>query len=323
MKGTLLQKVYYVNTYLFSKIWYVAQCFKIEKRVLDNIVVKALQFIYAGENERPVRTLNFRDKSVGGLGLVNPIMKAKALLIKSMHKEFVKKGCDISNTETYEDIYGYVDEMVEMIKAGVSLDTTRFSYSYLNESLVCRNNSVIPSRSEKRAHNIRWSTAWTNWRDLRGVDAHECIFAWKLQQDMLPLGSRLHRPNAEKRCLTEIGRGEICQEIETREHVFLKCVRVKESIESFKGIITEYLGRDIEYNNIIYLAFNHRNKQRLRSAIWIAVKVMYLIYNNRMMNKSQLLKELVKEIDWNLEQNRKIGSRKDMLILGSIIKNYI
>ena len=97
--------------------------------------------------------------------------------------------------------------MVEMMKAGVSLNNTRYSYYYLNESTICRNNSVIPSRSEKRVENIKWSNAWQNWRELRGVDAQERIFAWKIQQDLLPLGSRLHQRNAERRCLADLGGG--------------------------------------------------------------------------------------------------------------------
>ena len=82
IKWTIFQKVYFVNTYLFSKLWYTAQCFKMDVKMLNKILSKALDFIYAGENEKPVRPLNFRDKLSGGLGLINPIVKAKALLIK-------------------------------------------------------------------------------------------------------------------------------------------------------------------------------------------------------------------------------------------------
>ena len=38
IKGTLFQKVYFVNTYLFSKIWFIAQCFKLEKKVPLNTI---------------------------------------------------------------------------------------------------------------------------------------------------------------------------------------------------------------------------------------------------------------------------------------------
>ena len=88
IKGTIFQKAYFVNTYLFSKLWYSTQCFKIDKKILENILSKALKFIYAGENEMPVRPLNFRSKSLGGIGLINPILKSKALLIKNMYKDF-------------------------------------------------------------------------------------------------------------------------------------------------------------------------------------------------------------------------------------------
>ena len=62
MRGTLQQKVHYVNTYLFSKLWYVAQVFKMDNKKMTNLLKATLNFIYSGENERPVRSLNFREK---------------------------------------------------------------------------------------------------------------------------------------------------------------------------------------------------------------------------------------------------------------------
>ena len=184
---------------------------KLKKRVLENLLSKALKFIYTGENERPIRSVNFRDKSLGGLGLVNPVTKAKALLIKSMHRQFMIKKCNLDNVDSFKDIYGYTDELVDMMKAGVNVNISRFSYRYLNEINIIRNNSLIPSRSEKRVDSIKWSIAWQNWRGLRGVDAEELAFSWKLQQDLLPLGSRIHRPNAERRCLVDLEDGNVCQ----------------------------------------------------------------------------------------------------------------
>ena len=34
VRGTILQKVYYVNTYLFSKLWYTSQVFKLDEKIL-------------------------------------------------------------------------------------------------------------------------------------------------------------------------------------------------------------------------------------------------------------------------------------------------
>ena len=52
IKGTILQKVHFVNTFIFSKLWYTAQCFKMDANMMKNLLSKALAFIYAGENER-------------------------------------------------------------------------------------------------------------------------------------------------------------------------------------------------------------------------------------------------------------------------------
>ena len=77
-----MQKVYYVNTYLFTKLWYTSQVFKLEEKVIHKILGKALDFICSGENYRPVRAINFRPRYFGGLWLLNPILKARALMVK-------------------------------------------------------------------------------------------------------------------------------------------------------------------------------------------------------------------------------------------------
>ena len=81
----------------------------------------------------------------------------------------------------------------------------------------------------------------------------------------------------------------------------------------------EYLEKDIDSKEILYLAFNNRNKKRLTCTLWFAVKVMYKIYQNRFINKSQLLRDIVKEIDWNLEMNTKLGSKYGIQGLKNLI----
>ena len=57
--GTIFQKAHFVNIYLFSTFWYSAQCFKMDKKIVENFLSKALKFICAGGNEIPARPLNF------------------------------------------------------------------------------------------------------------------------------------------------------------------------------------------------------------------------------------------------------------------------
>ena len=50
---------------------------------------------------------------------------------------------------------------------------------------------------------------------------------------------------------------------------------------------------------------------------------MFSIYQNRGRNNGQLLIEVVKELDWNLNLNRKIGSKMNMIMFKRMIEMYL
>ena len=107
----------------------------------------------------------------------------------------------------------------------------------------------------------------------------------------------------------------MCTELETREHVMYECESVVDVFNTFKGILENTLGKVVSAEEVIHLSFNYRCKRRLVVAVWFAVKVLYLMYQKNNRNKMQLLREIIKEIEWNLELNRKIGSFNDMRLL--------
>ena len=316
--GTIFQKVYFVNTYLFSKIWYLAQCFKLDNKMLDKILSKALDFIYAGENERPVRALNFRPKDQGGLGLIHPKIKAKAFLIKNMYYEFLEYNCSIRDDHIVRSLHGYNEEFVRVYMEGLSTAPVKEIYNFLLQDMLYKNGSLIPSRNEKRSQNVKWSVVFKNLSLLKGVTSEEKTFAWKVSQDMLPVGTRLHRKNAERRCMLEMENNFICLEDQNLEHFFIKCRGVANASKSISNVLEHFIGQKVN-NDLIYFSFNHRNKKKLVLAIWFSVKAMYKIYQNKCINKAQLLVAVIKEIEWNLERSKYLGSLCEMLRLKSEI----
>ena len=88
-------------------------------------------------------------------------------------------------------------------------------------------------------------------------------------------------------------------------------------------ILNSFLSRNVGYCHLITLSFNHRSKQKLRCALWFAIKMMYFVYLRNSMNKEQLLKDLIKELDWNLKLNRKIGSAGEMVTLKDNILHFL
>ena len=75
-----------------------------------------------------------------------------------------------------------------------------------------------------------------------------------------------------------------------------------------KDILQVLLERDITDKEIINYGYNHRNKKMLQAVIWLSTKVLYKIYLERQLNKKQVWIDLVKEIEWNLQMQMRVGS---------------
>ena len=314
MRGTLHQKVYIVNTYLFSKLWYVSQAVKMDKKMLEKIMRKSLDFIYAGENERPVRVMNFRDKMEGGLGLIQPVIKAKALLIKNMIKDFVKYDCEMDDGYMMDNLYGYYQDFREVFFEGLCTAPVKEIYKYLMKNILEKNGSLIPSRNEKKTENIKWNVTWKNMKLLKGITPEEKDFAWKVTQDMVAVGKRIHR-NVDKRCLNKLSRDEECQVIPDIYHALMECESIKNTFQEIKTIVEGFLDRKVGSKNLIFLDFSHRQKKRLKLALWFVVKSLYLLHVQKCFNKHQLFEEIRKTLDWNISMMKLIGSLDDMVIL--------
>ena len=208
---------------------------------------------------------------------------------------------------------------INIVENGLIMSPAKDIYYFLVKEITHRNLSLIPSRNEKKSTNIKWGVVFKNFKLLKGLNAEEKCFFWKITQDMLPVGSRIHRRNAERRCLTLLDDGSLCQENQTLEHAFKLCEKIVEVYDIIMHVLNRYLDRMVSFNELIHFSFNHRNKMKLKCALWFATKMMYKIFHRKCFNKAQLLKECIKEIDWNLSMTRKIRSGLEMISLRSLL----
>ena len=103
-----------------------------------------------------------------------------------------------------------------------------------------------------------------------------------------------------------------CQVIPNLVHVLTEC---EGSEDIFKGIVEEMLDKKIEDQEIICLDFKHRKRKRTILMVWLVIKSLYLLYNNKYFNKEQVFYDLRKEIDWNIKFMKLVGGLDDMQIL--------
>ena len=236
-----------------------------------------------------------------------------------MYQELLALKGNIYDEEKIRKVYGYQQEFIEVIENGLSTSPSKAIYDFLIKKVTHKNGSLIPSRSEKRSRNVQWGTVFRNLKLLNGLRADEKCFAWKVCQDMLPVGARIHRRNTERRCLATLEDGSQCQEIQDLEHAFRSCSTMVESYDLMVTALNRITERNVDFNSLVHLSFNHRRKSKLKCALWFAVKMMYNVFNRKLFNKAQLLQETLKEIDWNLSLNRRLGSEGEMVQLKEIL----
>ena len=253
------------------------------------------------------------------MGLIHPVIKAKALLVKNMYRELLSIQGNIHDLEKINQVYGYTEDFMDIIEKGLCTSPSKNIYDHMVKEVTHRNGSLIPSRREKKISNVKWGLVFKNFKLLSGITAEERCFAWKLSQDMLAVGKRIFRRNAERRCLAILADGSLCEEIQDLDHAFKNCGTVVETYDMIVQVLNRLTERNISSDLLLHLAFNHRKKQTLKCGLWFAVKTMYCIFNKKMFNKAQMLKDMIKEIDWNLRLNRKVGSASEMVKLKRIL----
>ena len=183
-----------------------------------------------------------------------------------------------------------------------------------------KNSSVIPSRNEKKMRGIKWSNTWKNLEKTSGLNAIEKEFLWKLSQDMLLIGGRIHRGNVDKEC-KNMQDGIQCRNIPDIMHTFVTCKGTEKDFTLLKDLIKEVNNADINTNEILTISFTNRNRKRRVVIVWLTAKVLFGIFNKE--NIKNTLEQLVRELEWYLKGQVRIGSCKEMCRLKGTVENML
>ena len=299
MKGTLFQKVFFCNTFCFSKLNYLGQVFLLEKKDLDLIKSKALAFLYAGYNERPIQVVNFRKRINGGLSLHHPQLRAEALMLKNMHRECNERDIQVSGGVLSGSVYGLKTLFVEICKAEVGTSSKEI-YKFLLRKMVRDKTSLVPSRIERKIQTVKWSRAFKNIEKLK-VSQKEKEFAFMLVQDILPVNGRLHRKNSDHRCGRKMADGKICADIQDRMHFFVSCTVIQDIFVFLKSIISIFLGRLFNDLELLHISFTVVNRKTTALMVWIVVKCFYKMFHEKLMDYRSVFREIVRDLDFYQE----------------------
>ena len=318
MQGTLFQKVYFINTFCLTKLNYIAQVFEISGKHCEELKKFILKFLYVGENERPVQILNFRQRKDGGLGLVHPLIKSKALLIKNVFRDFTERKLHIVNGVVSEELYGIDKEFYDLANSGKLDISSKEIYDSMLFKFVRNNNSLIPSRMERKSCGIKWSRAHKNLYRLGGMTACEKEFGYKLQQDLLLVNARNFR-RKDKTCKRNLGSNKLCLADQDRAHYFVHCEYVKSSFNKLKYTLKEFSGKMFNDQEIIHLGCSVSNKKKTRILSWLIVKFLFKIFKGGIKDYIYIFKGILRDIKFLVEWNIYSGSVDELKDLTNII----
>ena len=299
IRGTVLQKTQYVNTYLLSKVWYVAQSIMLKESMLKELDNKVTKFIYVGQNERPVRPLFYRPKELGGLQLICVSTKARSFMVKDMLRQ--QEALDAGEMDG--TIYGRKTDLDRILSSNVNIGNIKEIYMFLLQDRIGTIDNLIKSRAEDRNPRINWKETWINWSNLRAVTPDLKYFAWSLIQDMVECPSRNHR-GKDKNCKILIyndrmNEMEVCGNYGDLKHTLADCGASRRKFGILTSLLQSYLRKMVTLDDLLFLSFHHFDGKKQKLSVWTTVHALHWIFTYRDAGGMEMMRYLRKELFWH------------------------
>ena len=214
------QRPWSLNNYALSKVYY--RCNSVDLRVKDlsSITSKIKSWLFMDQFEKPEDIIIYRPASHGGLGLDNVKYKAQSRLLTS----FLETSTNSKFTHSlyHEALFKYyvledrsfpdpglppyypisffqvIKDMKEQGTLNISKMSSKDWYRVLLEDNITMetdadgNRSFIKCRAELQHQHNDWEKSWQLAR-LKGLEADQISFLWRLLHNLLPTQSRVSR----------------------------------------------------------------------------------------------------------------------------------
>ena len=83
-------------------------------------------------------------------------------------------------------------------------------------------------------------------------------------------------------------------------------------------VVREFLGKDIDRSELLFLNFNARNRRKLGVCIWFVVKAFHIVFKGNADNR-MIWQDTVKDVNWCVQNRILIHAGQDMERLRGII----
>lgn len=291
----LFQKVWILNSFILSKIWYLAQVFAPNLNHIALIYSSCTMFIWNNQFFKVARNQLFLDVEKGGVGLIDIALKTKALFIKNIL--FAKTDNDVTtdqfmleqfqNTSLTKNTRDWLCD-ASRLSNETHLTSTKLIYSFLQNE-----KPFVPKIMEENP-DLDWHLIWENVnKNFLSSYSRETLFL--ALNDVICTKSKQYRNNvvgvSSDTC-------DFCNYIDTVEHRIKHCTSTA-PVWAWLTSICNKIGVYVEDPEEI-LVVNIGDKDYQRKAILFLVSEV-IRYNVKKHDNACLddFKNVLRDYRWN------------------------
>lgn len=220
----LIQKIWMLNNFILSKLWYVAQVIPAPNKFIAEITKIIGIFLWMGHLFKINRNQLYLPNEKGGLALTDVGNKIKALFIRDILYTSVKNGSIPSQEFLFKNRNKLKLERTFNIYRIQFLNTTKQIYLYLIENM-----RILPAVEVKNT-NIIWQNVWLNL-NMKFIDSNLKTAIYYFMNGIVPTRSKLIRHKIRG---TEDDNCKICDKLDDAEHRLKTC---QNSINVWKFVL--------------------------------------------------------------------------------------
>lgn len=324
----ILQKVWVVNTFILSKLWYLAQILPPPQLILRKIDLAIGFYLWRGKQYRIARTQLYLRPKQGGLGLVCVQAKCTALLVRNITRIKFSQVTNYSqvvfaslyNTGTrrqtsnlplpFRRTIAIMETLPPQLKLDIGPDIqTKQLYLHFLDGI------TRTPRIQEKYPSRRWSTVWTNldnkWLPLQWKET-----GYLFINEMIPTGDKLfrHGRSASSNC-------HICNQPDTLRHRITSCVGAADVYQWSFTKVCSLLQLTPSYtlqDRTLHFEHNFSPVTLNNSVLWITTAAIYYIINNRE-HSSQLtvskFKSYLRRERWSYAHSKRLAAAFDRHLL--------
>lgn len=215
----LIQKIWNINLFILSKVWYIAQIIPLPEDVAQRIELGITYYLWTGHIYKVAKSQLWKRTEQGGCGLIAVNNKSKALLIKTLLQRKIKdknsSTSELIDFTLQHPIFRRIKMCLNKIPERLLNDPESMTTKEIYTSLLDV-KETIPSIMKKYP-NMNWKRIWKIFTQPN-ISTDWKTSAYKVVNDIVPTEAKKYHHN-----ITHSPLCQQCGSFDTLHHRLTTC----------------------------------------------------------------------------------------------------